>query len=318
MEDLLKSPFPWFGGKRAAAPMVWQLLGDLLQYVEPFAGSLAVLLARSRYDRDHVETVNDLDCMIVNTWRAIRYAPADVAILCTAPVMEAELHARLAYVNEHRTDDFTAWIEGDPAHYDAALAAHWLYATCNSIGYPFDPGPWHTVDGRLIHLADKGRGINRELPHLADKGRGINRELPHLASKGQGILDYLNRLANRLQYTRITCGDWSRCLKPSSIGPSDWNQTGVFLDPPYRNANTKYHTSDENTVSQQVETWCLNAPEDCRIVLAGYDNEHDPLLEHGWTKHQSKPGGSGYNHGANTNRERLWASPACHATPTLF
>ena len=41
-----KAPFPWFGGKSKAGPLVWQLLGDVVHYVEPFAGALGVLLER--------------------------------------------------------------------------------------------------------------------------------------------------------------------------------------------------------------------------------------------------------------------------------
>lgn len=40
----LRAPFPWFGGKSRAAPLIWEALGDVRNYVEPFAGSLAVLL----------------------------------------------------------------------------------------------------------------------------------------------------------------------------------------------------------------------------------------------------------------------------------
>ena len=39
--DTPKAPFPWFGGKRRVADKVWAALGDVDQYVEPFAGSLA-------------------------------------------------------------------------------------------------------------------------------------------------------------------------------------------------------------------------------------------------------------------------------------
>ena len=46
MIDVNKAPFPWFGGKKHAAPHVWSALGDVDHYVEPFAGSLAVLLQR--------------------------------------------------------------------------------------------------------------------------------------------------------------------------------------------------------------------------------------------------------------------------------
>ena len=39
----LSAPFPWFGGKRQVADEVWSAFGDVVNYVEPFAGSLAVL-----------------------------------------------------------------------------------------------------------------------------------------------------------------------------------------------------------------------------------------------------------------------------------
>jgi DNA adenine methylase len=41
----LKAPFPWFGGKSIIAPEVWERFGNVQNFVEPFAGSLAVLLA---------------------------------------------------------------------------------------------------------------------------------------------------------------------------------------------------------------------------------------------------------------------------------
>ena len=68
-QETLRAPFPWFGGKSRAAPLVWAALGDVSNYVEPFAGSLAVLLARPHAPR--VETVNDADCYVANFWRAL-------------------------------------------------------------------------------------------------------------------------------------------------------------------------------------------------------------------------------------------------------
>ena len=72
----LKAPFPWFGGKSRCAHIVWDRFGDVKNYIEPFAGSLAVLLGRPH--PPHVETVNDLDCYVANFWRAVQYFPNDV------------------------------------------------------------------------------------------------------------------------------------------------------------------------------------------------------------------------------------------------
>lgn len=35
----LKDPFPYFGGKSRVAPLVWQRLGNPINYIEPFFGS---------------------------------------------------------------------------------------------------------------------------------------------------------------------------------------------------------------------------------------------------------------------------------------
>ena len=44
--SVVPAPFPYFGGKSRIAHLVWERFGDVPNYVEPFAGSLAVLLGR--------------------------------------------------------------------------------------------------------------------------------------------------------------------------------------------------------------------------------------------------------------------------------
>jgi hypothetical protein len=107
---VLKAPFSYPGGKGGAAAIVWPLLGeDVRIYIEPFAGSLAVLLARRVPPRietcndptmlfanfrrvpDHdlsavadgfLEVANDLDPYIVNAWRSIQQSPVETAAWC--------------------------------------------------------------------------------------------------------------------------------------------------------------------------------------------------------------------------------------------
>ena len=94
MDDVsgLVAPFPWFGGKSRAAHLVWAALGDVNGYVEPFAGSLAVLLARP--NPRGVETVNDRDAYLANFWRAVQHDPDAVAHHADWPVSEVDLSAR--------------------------------------------------------------------------------------------------------------------------------------------------------------------------------------------------------------------------------
>jgi hypothetical protein len=84
----MKAPFPYFGGKRRVADLVWAALGDVDNYVEPFAGSLAVLLERPEHHGRKAETVNDADAYLSNFWRALAADPEEVARWADWPVNE--------------------------------------------------------------------------------------------------------------------------------------------------------------------------------------------------------------------------------------
>ena len=147
----LSAPFPYFGGKRRAAPIIWQALGDPSGYVEPFAGSAAVLLARPPFKGRRTETLNDADGWLVNTWRAIQLDPDSVALHAYGPVTEIDYHARLAWLHSRRDEELVAWLEGDPENHDAKAAGWWLYVMACGIGDPFGGGPWKVIDGKLAN-----------------------------------------------------------------------------------------------------------------------------------------------------------------------
>lgn len=65
----LRPPFGYHGAKVTLAPWIVSLMPQHRVYVEPFAGSLAVLLAKPR---SSIEVVNDLDGDVVNFWRMLR------------------------------------------------------------------------------------------------------------------------------------------------------------------------------------------------------------------------------------------------------
>ena len=304
----LAAPFPYFGGKRRAAPMIWDALGDPGGYVEPFAGSAAALLARPAVIGKRVETLNDADGWLVNAWRSIQLSPDEVAKHCEWPVTEIDYHARLAWLQARRDADLVAWLEGDPEHHDAKAAAWWLYVCACGIGDPWGSGPWRVVDGHLRKAGDAGRGVNRELPHLGDGGKGMKSvEAPPLRA-------YMQALSVRLRDVRITCGDWKRVVTPSVMRATRGGDgsVGILLDPPYTTGGDVYGHVDAD-VSHAVRAWCMTASASLRIVLCGFENDHDALLTDGWRKVQGKAGsGSGYSTDVKAHkRERLWLSPAC-------
>lgn len=309
--EVLRAPFPYFGGKRRAAPLIWNALGDPGGYVEPFAGSAAVLLARPAVKGRRVETINDADGWLVNMWRAIQQSPEEVAMHAAGPVTEIDYHARLAWLHERRGAWLIPWLEGDPENHDAKAAGWWLYVMACGIADPFGGGPWRVIDGRLVDT--------RKLPHLGNPGRGVNRELPHLGNPGQGLIDYMRRLAARLARVRITCGSWERVLTPAVVRAKTGGDggIGILLDPPYSTSGHLYaHGDDDGALPADVRSWCLTAPEHYRIALCGYDGEHAELEQHGWRVVEGKSGGgAGYStDGTAGHRERLWLSPACIGT----
>lgn len=69
---MAKPPFPWIGSKEKIAPYILQLFPPkLTQYVEPFGGSGAVLLALPP-DPNRLDIYNDLDAELVNLYSCIK------------------------------------------------------------------------------------------------------------------------------------------------------------------------------------------------------------------------------------------------------
>ncbi|MGW1246960.1 DNA adenine methylase [Streptomyces sp. NPDC002535] len=87
----MKSPVPYFGSKQSLAPWLVSLLPQCGHYVEPYCGSLSVLLAKRP---SPMETVNDLDGDLMNFWRVLRDRPDDLIRVCAlTPHSRAEMLA---------------------------------------------------------------------------------------------------------------------------------------------------------------------------------------------------------------------------------
>ena len=335
----LRAPFPWFGGKRDVAEIIWQRLGDVPNYVEPFFGSGAVMLARPHAPK--TETINDADHYVSNFWRAVQADPEAVARHADWPVNETDLHARHWWlITEGRQR--LAMLLVDPNGYCPQVAGWWLWGTCSWIGSGFcsGKGPWWPgasgwckagdgesnaglgINRQLPHLGNAGLGINRQLPHLGNAGMGINRQSPHLgdAGRGQFIIDWLTSLCARLDRVRVCSGDWSRVTGPSVTHRH--GLTGVFLDPPYADTAQRtegLYATDSLNVAHDVRRWAIEEGRNplMRICLAGYEGEH--AMPDDWVTVQWKANGGfgSQNEDAegvgrvNATKERLWFSPAC-------
>lgn len=298
----MKAPFPWFGGKSRAAGAIWQRLGDVQNYVEPFAGSLAVLLQRPHEAR--TETVNDLDCYLANFWRAVAHEPEAVAVHADWPCNEADLHARHTWLIGREW--FRERMKAEPDFYDVKIAGWWVWGQSLWIGSGWcDADCYFDGDQKLPHLGNAGRGVHRP-----------SQQLPHLGNAGMGdIYDYFAHLGARLRRVRVACGDWSRVLGDSVTFRH--GVTGVLLDPPYGHDERQADLyANDLDVAPAVRDWAIECGDNplMRIALCGYEDEHE--MPASWSAHRWKARGGYGSQGngsgrANAAREMIWFSPHC-------
>lgn len=296
----LKAPFPWFGGKSRVAHLVWERFGDVPNYVEPFAGSLAVLLGRPEKWPTKNELVNDLDCYIANFWRALQADPGAVAAAADWPVNEIDLCARHQWLIDLKAygglKRFRDRLQGDMDFHDVKVAGLWVWGISVWIG-----AAW---------CQPKDGAVSVQMPRpVAEAG------IDTLGVRSMGLEAYLDGLARRLRRVRVCCGGWDRVLGYSST--AHVGTTAVFLDPPYgAPGRARVYEHDSWDVASAVLEYCLANGDDkqLRIALCGYAGEHDRLEDAGWTVVAWKAaGGYGTQGKDNKNgaRERIWFSPQC-------
>lgn len=342
MAENLRAPFPYFGSKRLIADQVWKALGNVASYCEPFAGSLAVLLARPG-GAGRIETVNDLDGFVANFWRAVKWHRDELHSLSDRldyPVVEIDLHARHRWLVA-RGDGLARALDADPDYYDLEAAAWWAWGLSAWIGSGWCSGRSSTKVPEIGHTGQGVHGVAVQLPSISDTGAGVhsvsNRD-PHLGHAGKGvhgrrvgIHDVIDRLSERMRRVRVLCGDFRRCITTAALCDRHVDGgVGVFLDPPYAaKADGKARTMglygrgcDVAEAADLATEWARDAAAKhprWRIVISGYEGERE--LE-GWqvvswdtSTKMWNSGGYGRKAGnqaqENTSRERLWLSPAC-------
>lgn len=215
MTEPLRSPYPYFGGKRRVADVVWRAFGqDVPNFIDPAFGSNSILLARPG-GAGKIETINDADRMVANCWRALLHDPWGVAEWCDGPVNEADLHAVHVWLVEHLRpeSEFRDRMHRDPDYFDVKIAGRWLWGMCCWIGGGWCVEPQNHKHPKLdgigkgVH-SDAGHGKARNArsktrprmsgDHLGDgvhsesaRTRGADRVIeanrPELAGAGKGV-----------------------------------------------------------------------------------------------------------------------------------
>ena len=311
----LRAPFPYFGGKRDVVELTWSRFGSVKQYIEPFCGSLAMLLGAK--ETASLEVANDINGFIANFWRATKLQPAEVARWADYPVSHIDLGARHVWLLDQRVR-IGAELQDPNWIGDAQVAGWWLWGQCCWIGSGWCD--WARPDSarERRRYGDSGdapvagaTGLG-QIPHAGNAGMGIQAigQIPHAGNAGRGGLmtsggvtawEWLHKLAARLERVRLTHGSWERCLNSHFGGSS----TAIYLDPPYRAYESLYNCEG---VADAVELWAREHA-DLRVALCGHIGDY-PSLDGWqvvpWTRKRLTYSGAG-----TTDKEAIWFSPAC-------
>ena len=186
----VQAPFPYFGGKARIAGEVWRRFGQPCNYIEPFCGSAAVLLARPAEswptNKIAVECLNDMDGFISNFWRVFTRRGRRIermAAWMNYPVCEIDLEARhRRLVLQPWKDRFLARMKSDPRYCSTIRAAWWCWGLCQWIGKGWCKGEVFGPDDPRNH----GTGVCNDaakLPYLGSAGMGVHKKLRTWATR---------------------------------------------------------------------------------------------------------------------------------------
>lgn len=247
----ISPPLKWHrqGGKHYLASKLIALMPAHTHYVEPFAGGLAVLLAK---DPEGVsEVVNDIDLLLTIFWRVLaseQHFPEFVRRVQATPFSEAEWN---------REVEGETWHGSDVKHVSAVESAVRFFVRCRQ-----------SMAGRMRDFATLSRNRVR---------RGMNEQVSAWLTAVEGLPAVHERLKRVVVLNRDAL---------DVIRQQDGPNTFFYLDPPYlketRTSPDVY--AHEMTEQQHHSLLSLLATVKGRFMLSGYQC---PLyaqfaVERGW------------------------------------
>jgi DNA adenine methylase len=277
----MRPPIAYHGSKTTIADQIVAAMPAHQHYVEPFAGSLSVLLAKPPAVH---ETVNDLDGDLMTFWRVLRDHPDELARVCAlTPHSRQERHAAVEWINSPASDRVTlpelevarmVWVCLSQGRAGVLRRTGWKYyinpAGNSSIGMP---GYLEAYVERMAPIAER---------------------LHNVSLDARPALDMIR-----------TYGVHEDVL--------------LYVDPPYlgsaRSDNPRQYRHEMNKETEHREL--AEALTACRasVVLSGYPSPLYDELYDGW--HVSKINTATYQGGKRGDRtEVLWSNRL--PEPTLF
>lgn len=163
----LTPPFGYFGSKVRIAPAIVDAFPAHTGYVEPYAGSLSVLLAKPQ---STYEVVNDLDGDLVHFWRVLREHPDELARVCSLTPHSRQEY-RAAWPIPDTVDDIErarlVWVKLAQGRGGALRSTGWRYHENPNARASSMPRTIHGYVARILDVAERLREVTIEcLPAL--------------------------------------------------------------------------------------------------------------------------------------------------------
>jgi DNA adenine methylase len=276
MSAKIAPPLKWHGGKHYLAGRIVALMPPHTHYVEPFAGGLSVLLAKS--PEGVSEVVNDISSDLTNFWTVLRsdLFPRFQRACEATPFSELiwSEAARLLGENAEANDTF---IGADP------VRRAWLFfVTCRQ-----------SLAGRM----DAFTGVTKTRVR-----RGMNNEVSAWLSCVEGLPAVHARLKRVLILNRDAL---------DVIRSQDGEQTLMYLDPPYLCETRTAPDVYRHEMSEEGHHGLLTLLRQCggKVMLSGYRSEmYDNLLAR-WTRHDfDLPNNAAAGASKRRMTESLWVN----------
>lgn len=154
------SPVKWFGGKSVLAARIAAMLPTHITYVEPFAGSAAVLFAKHQ---SPVEVINDADGDLMRFWRVLRDHPDELARrLALTPYSRAEWNTS-GEPTDDKVEAARRFFVLCQQTFNARGRGGWAYCRSETDrGVAANVSRWWTALGRLAPAAARLAGVQLE------------------------------------------------------------------------------------------------------------------------------------------------------------
>lgn len=251
MTKSLFGPLKYHGGKRYLAARIVALMPAHLHYVEPFAGGLAVLLAKE--PEGVSEVANDIYKDLMNFWRVLQGGESFASFhrLCEAtPFSEAEWQgAELEFLEWPEPCEEATWAE---------VRAWRFFVLCRQ-----------SLAGRMRSFTGVTRTRTR---------RGMNNEVSAWLTAVEGLSAVHERLKRVLILNRDAI---------DVISGQDGKDTLFYADPPYLH-ETRATTADydhEMTFEQHERLLESLLVVEGKVMLSGYRSSlYDERLA-SWRRH---------------------------------